>query len=131
MVNGNILDTNVIIEVLNGNVNVRSQLNNMINFAIPITVLGELLTGAEYSKTKQNDQLLYESFCSSFPIINTTIPVARKYAEITAQLKKKGQPIPMNDVWIAASAMANGMAVVTSDKHFKCIDGLNVIEIVK
>lgn len=129
--NGNILDTNVIIEFLNGNEKVRSQLKNISDFAIPITVLGELLIGAEYSKIKEKDQLLYESFCSSFPIINTTIPIARKYAEITAQLKKKGHPIPMNDVWIAASAMANGMSVVTSDNHFKFIDGLDVIEIQK
>jgi predicted nucleic acid-binding protein len=39
-------------------------------------------------------------------------------------LKKKGNPIPGNDLWIAASAMRHGLALFTHDNHFSNIDGL-------
>ncbi len=34
-------------------------------------------------------------------------------------LRGAGNPIPSNDVWIAASAMEHGLRVVTTDKHFQ------------
>lgn len=36
----------------------------------------------------------------------------------------KGQPIPANDMWIAAQALENGCVICTHDKHFSAIDGL-------
>ncbi len=45
--NGNILDTNVIIRLLNGDENVRSAIYKMTDICIPVVVVGELLFGAE------------------------------------------------------------------------------------
>lgn len=39
-------------------------------------------------------------------------------------LKKKGGPIPANDIWIAASAMRHGLSLFTYDDHFNNVDGL-------
>jgi len=39
-------------------------------------------------------------------------------------LKKKGKPIPTNDMWVAASAMRHGLSLFTYDDHFNNIDGL-------
>ena len=39
-------------------------------------------------------------------------------------LRKKGRPIPINDVWIAASCMEHGARLITFDTHFAEIDGL-------
>jgi tRNA(fMet)-specific endonuclease VapC len=50
--------------------------------------------------------------------------VASAYGRIKATLRKKGKPIPENDIWIAAIAISNNMAVATRDKHFKEIEGL-------
>ena len=41
-------------------------------------------------------------------------------------LKKDGNPIPANDVWIAAQAMEHGADLLTSDRHFEKISGLAV-----
>ncbi|MCP4151118.1 MAG: type II toxin-antitoxin system VapC family toxin [bacterium] len=46
------------------------------------------------------------------------------YAQIFNNLKRKGTPIPTNDIWIAASAMQNGLALFSLDNHFLHIDGL-------
>jgi predicted nucleic acid-binding protein len=43
------------------------------------------------------------------------------------KLDRKGLVIPGTDVVIAASAIAIGAAVLTSDAHFKRIEGLRVI----
>ena len=49
---------------------------------------------------------------------------AQFYAKIYWDLKRKGKPVPSNDMWVAASAMRHGLALFTFDDHFKNIDGL-------
>jgi predicted nucleic acid-binding protein len=39
----------------------------------------------------------------------------------------KGKPIPINDLWIAATAMQYGGAIFTYDSHFEHINDLIVI----
>ena len=53
---------------------------------------------------------------------------AAPFAEVDAQLwkwrvRRKGQPIPTIDLWIAASAQEHGAALLTRDGHFSQIDG--------
>lgn len=40
-----------------------------------------------------------------------------------AELRRKG-PIPSNDLWIAASALEHGAALLTLDAHFGEIEAL-------
>ncbi len=42
--------------------------------------------------------------------------------DIYKRLRKKGKPVPSNDMWIAASAMQNGLALLTQDNHFELIE---------
>jgi len=46
--------------------------------------------------------------------------------EISASLTKKGTPIPLSDLVIAACALAEGHEVYTLDPHFKRIPGVKV-----
>lgn len=48
------------------------------------------------------------------------------YAEIRRELKGAGQPIPSNDLWIAALAREYGLPVVSRDSHFRAVRGLRV-----
>jgi tRNA(fMet)-specific endonuclease VapC len=48
------------------------------------------------------------------------------YGNIKAALRKKGKPIPENNIWIAAIALHNKLVIVTRDKHFKEIENLNI-----
>lgn len=52
---------------------------------------------------------------SAVPIDEDT---AERYAVILNTLWNAGKRIPTNDIWIAASAMQYGLAVVTRDAHF-------------
>lgn len=57
-------------------------------------------------------------------ILPITAGVAEKFAEIDARLRKRGKPIPINDVWVAALAQARGAILVTNDVHFTHVDHL-------
>jgi tRNA(fMet)-specific endonuclease VapC len=47
-----------------------------------------------------------------------------RYSRIAAQLRRRGTPIPTNDIWIAAQTMEHGVELITSDRHFEKIQGL-------
>jgi predicted nucleic acid-binding protein len=56
--------------------------------------------------------------------------IARVHAEIWAELAGAGQPICAHDLWIAATALAHGLAVATgSPADFERVPGLEVIAI--
>lgn len=59
-----------------------------------------------------------------FPITKET---AKFYTQIKYKLYKKGKPIPINDRWIAASALEHNFAIFTYDQHFKNIDDLVIV----
>ncbi len=46
------------------------------------------------------------------------------YAQMRLALKRKGRPIPMNDVWIAAQCLERSWVLVTDDSDFDYMDGL-------
>jgi predicted nucleic acid-binding protein len=89
-------------------------------------VIGELLFGFDNgNKSKENRQEL-QKFLESprvkvFPILSET---AHFFSQITLSLKRKGKPIPTNDIWIAAQALEHGCVVCTYDVHFRAIEGL-------
>jgi predicted nucleic acid-binding protein len=51
---------------------------------------------------------------------------AEHYARTFHSLRRKGKPVPTNDLWIAATALERGYAVYTHDEHFKAIEGIIV-----
>ena len=52
---------------------------------------------------------------------------ARVYGEIKSALRRKGRPIPDNDIWIAAAAMQHTLSLVSRDEHFASIERLNLV----
>ena len=58
------------------------------------------------------------------PILLDTTQTADSYELVYAGLRRKGQPIPTNDLWIAASALEHGAGLLTRDAHFSHVDGL-------
>lgn len=52
--------------------------------------------------------------------------VSIEYGKIKSSLRKKGSPIPENDIWIAAIALRHNLTLVTRDKHFNEITGLKL-----
>ena len=50
------------------------------------------------------------------------------YAAIGLELKKSGKPIPTNDLWIAALCRQHALPLISHDRHFDVVKGLERIE---
>ena len=57
-------------------------------------------------------------------LLQVTLNTADRYSRIAEQLRRKGRPIPVSDIWIAAHAMETGADLISFDHHFREIDGL-------
>ena len=126
--NGNILDTNVIIRIIKGDNAVAEQARKLKSIHTSAVVIGELLFGSEKSQQKQSNRDKYIQFCLSYPILDVTKIVASEYGRIKCELQAHGNIMPENDMWIAATALVNDMTVVTQDRHFEHIPGLTVLK---
>ena len=58
-------------------------------------------------------------------LLHITAETARIFGEIAAQLAGKGKPIQQNDIWIAALCKQYGYALLSTDKGFGHITGLD------
>lgn len=127
---GLILDTNFIItaerEARRGLVGRADQFlasHTGETFFITSTVAGELACGQSASRRAD-----WERLCRPYPVLAWTREVSWQYGEIYRNLAPKGQLIGANDLWIAATALAHGMSVVTNNKEeFERVPGLDVI----
>lgn len=94
--------------------------------------LGELRYGIDLlpeGKRKMTLLTWYEQVCLSYAghIIDVTLPVFERWGLLRAVRKKSGIPLAMADGLIAASAIVNGMSVVTRNiSDFRGL-GVNLI----
>ncbi len=124
-----LIDTNIYSAYKRNNPDIVSSFQHFDFIGINMIVLGELYAGfAGSNKEKQNRNEL-ENFINSPRVhfISNTMETADFYALIFNSLKKKGEPIPSNDIWIAASALQNGLSLFTLDKHFQRVGGLILV----
>jgi tRNA(fMet)-specific endonuclease VapC len=121
-----LLDTNIIIEVLKGNSQIADKVNAHSGFSICSIVLGELYVGVNLVANKQKHLKMLNDFLQLCNVIDITTDTAVRYGEIMSALYKRGKPIPTNDIWIAACAKQHGLTLITRDKHFKEVAGLQL-----
>lgn len=93
---------------------------------LPAPVVSELLFGARNSGKAEYNLARYRSFFHDFPLLALNHFAAEHYAEIRLTLKQKGRPIPDNDMWIAAICRAHDATLLTFDRHFAEVPGLQV-----
>src|ERR1022692_2558232 len=89
--------------------------------ALSAIVLGELHSGFRAGNRWAENTAQLERFLSkpSVRVLNVTEETALRYAEVDVYLRKRGRPIPRNDVWIAAVALEHGLQLLTLDIHFR------------
>ncbi len=119
-----LLDTNIIIALFGNDASVKNRLVNADEVFISSTVLGELYFGAQKSKHIKKNLSRIEDFASSNAVLPCDTDTARFYGVIKKRLLEKGQPIPENDIWVAAVACQHGLIVVSRDGHFNEVENL-------
>ena len=123
-----LIDTNAYAAFKRGDARTLDVFRHAPEIALNATVMGELLAGfASGSHAARNRRELAE-FLQSPRVRQLVVDAetAEHYAVLFAGLRKKGRPVPTNDLWIAASAMQYGYAVFSFDKYFSEMENLIV-----
>ena len=95
------------------------------NIKIPSVVAAEMLHGAEKSAKVDFNLKRAKDFISHHEIVSFDLKAAEYYAKIRANLERKGAVIGNNDMFIAATVIANnGILVTHNTREFERIDGL-------
>ena len=120
------LDTNAYAAFKRGDEQIVGVLQHAPGVIVCATVLGELLGGFAAGQRESANRRELTEFINvpRVKVVPITAATADLYALVYAALRRKGQPIPTNDLWIAASSLEHGAALLTLDAHFKSIDGL-------
>jgi tRNA(fMet)-specific endonuclease VapC len=121
-----LLDTNMYVAFKRGDDDAVELLRLADEVHLSTVVLGELLAGfAAGSRERRNREEL-TAFLESPRVRIDAVDegTADYYGRIFALLRRKGRPIPTNDLWIAATALQHGLVLATRDDHFAAIEGL-------
>ena len=95
--------------------------------AVSMITVAELLYGVQMSSKKKANQAAVELLIRHLAVLDWPREAANHYAEIRADLTKRGQLIGSNDLLIAAHARSIDATVVTNNvKDFCRVKGLRV-----
>lgn len=124
-----VIDTNVYSDVMRGQPPVQRALSGFERVLVPITVFGEILHGFVRGSKEAQNRLQLERFLSRdyVELVTASRATAEYYALLMTALRKKGAPLPINDVWIAAAACAEKIPLISRDQHFLNVPGLQLI----
>jgi tRNA(fMet)-specific endonuclease VapC len=109
---------------MRGHKEVTARIDSAAWVGIPTVALGELWLGFRLgSHAGQNESELRTFLANpAVEILPVDQAVAEIYGEVVAALRRRGTPLPTNDVWIAATAARAGSPVLTFDEHFRMIE---------
>lgn len=123
-----LLDTNIVIALFAQDPSVQKHITKAREIFIPSKVIGELFFGAFKSSRPKENITRIENFAAANTILVCGTGTGKEYGRIKHLLLKKGNPIPENDIWIAAIAIEHDLSLVTRDDHFKNIEELKRTE---
>lgn len=117
------LDTSAYSNFRRGNEEVATLLDSAELVGVSTIALGELRTGFVLGGRRKRNEAELDAFLDNpaVEVLQVDPETSRHYAEIVAELRRAGTPLPTNDIWIAAVASRNGVTVLTCDDHFERI----------
>ncbi len=99
---------------------------------VSVITVSELFVGiwrADTETRRVRRQTFVDNVLADFPVVGVTLGVAIVHAELNAKGKATGKIIGVNDLWIAATALSQNLAVLTTNvSEFSRIDGLTVLD---
>ena len=114
------IDTSAYAAFSRGHVEVKMCLQQADEIFFNPIIIGELIAGFSMGRQETRNRAMLQEFLSSARVQTLVIDeeTAERYGAIISYLRRKGTPIPTNDLWIAASAMQHGLKILTTDKHY-------------
>ena len=99
--------------------------------AVSVITIGELRAGvlAANNVADRNRRLATLTAALQLDPVPVDQAVAAEWARLRVLLRDSGRRMPVNDSWIAATALALGVPVVTQDDDFPDLPDLDVIRV--
>jgi tRNA(fMet)-specific endonuclease VapC len=123
-----ILDTNALSAAADDDPAVTAILADAEQVAIPVIALGEYRYGIAQSRNHASYESWLTGLLRDCMVLDVNQQTTQYYAEITLDLKRKGKPIPTNDIWIAALCRQHSLALLSRDRHFDRVAKLKRVE---
>ena len=126
-----LIDTDLLVDLERGDA--MSDIEQLLgdeDRAISVITVSELLHGVNRARgaNRARRRAFVEHILCGLEAIPITESVARVHADIWSDLADRGLPIGAHDLWIAATALANGLGVATRNSdHFDRVAGLRVV----
>ena len=105
---------------------VREKVRTAEYIAVAPPIIGELYFGAQKSNKVTENLRKIDILVQQSLIFSCDLETAQWYGIIKEQLRRKGRPIPNNDIWIASIALQYDLILVTRDLHFDEVESLRV-----
>lgn len=98
---------------------------------VSVITFGELRAGVLAAKdsatrARRLETCIRAQFLEPIPVDED---VAEAWAALRVALRDRGEKMPLNDSWIAATAMSRGIPVVAQDSDYDNVPGLLVIRV--
>jgi predicted nucleic acid-binding protein len=119
-----ILDTNAVSALLIGDPALGEVLAADQRHHLPVIVIGEYRYGLLGSNRRDRLQKLLATLIRESFVLVVDETTAETYSHVRDELRRKGRPIPENDIWIAALARQHQQPVVSRDDHFDYVSDL-------
>ena len=119
-----LLDTNIVIALFSEEVRVQEKVREVAVVASAPPIIGELRYGAQKSDKVSENLHRINRFVQQNIFFPCDLETAQWYGIIKERLRRKGRPIPDNDIWIASIAMQHRLILVTRDSHFDQVESL-------
>jgi tRNA(fMet)-specific endonuclease VapC len=123
-----IVDTNTLSAIADERDRIREVLGTARGIAVPVIAIGEYRSGIAQSRDFLRYQQWLDEFILASRVLDIDESTTRSYAEISLELRKVGKPIPTNDIWIAALCRQHELPLLSRDRHFDTVRGIQRIE---
>jgi predicted nucleic acid-binding protein len=123
-----ILDTNALSAAVEREPSALAMVAQAERLAVPVIVLGEYRLGIAQSRYKASYENWLKEWVATVEVLQVDDETTYLYAAIGLELKKKGTPIPANDLWIAALCRQHSLPLLSRDRHFDLVGGLRRID---
>lgn len=122
-----ILDTNALSAIAGGETEAVRLFQEADSIALPVIVLGEYRFGIAQSRFRQAYEKWLAGMIAACRVLEIADSTTAHYASIRSELKAAGAPLPSNDVWIAALCREHRCPLLSHDRHFDAVGGLQRI----
>jgi predicted nucleic acid-binding protein len=114
------LDSNRYTDFASGDERAVQVIQNAAEIYVPLIVLAELRAGFAFGSRRQKNESVLTRFLNTdgVQVISPDEQTTFFYADLYADFRKRGRPIPTHDIWIAALCLQHRLILFGRDADF-------------